>query len=278
MRAASRVPAPQKSLVPAWLEAGMPCLIKEVLYAPPCPERVSLLWEVALTHHNTSQYDMSVKTYLDGQLKWEDILAKELEAKGKKMRDEEAPPLPLIGQIFMRLAVAAVFDSAAADEKALAELMQAQRLCNALPATHPIQATIDSMLGVVYFHLSQYDLAADHFLRSLEARETTLGPDHLDTSLSLNNIGCCLHCLGKTADALVIYYKSEEILRKACRVEHPRLVTVMGNLAKAKQSYLKDSVFIPPEPKPMVVRLCQGRINTLRAQAKPGRKKGKRKK
>ena len=236
---------------PAWLAAGMPCLIKEVLYAPPCPEPVALLFEVALTHHNNSAYDLAIKTYMQGQAKWESLL-QDSQADAKMCTD--APTLPHSGQIYIRLAVASVFDSAGADEKALAELQEAQRLWNPHPATDPIQSTIDSMLGCVYVHISQFDLAADHFIRCLELREYTIGPQHVDTGLALNNIGVCLHCMNCTSDALVMYYKAEEIFKKAFRVEHPRTVTVARNIAKAKQSFLKGQRFTLPEGKAMEIK------------------------
>eukprot|EP01063_Lacrimia_lanifica_P002921 TRINITY_DN11580_c0_g3_i1.p1 TRINITY_DN11580_c0_g3~~TRINITY_DN11580_c0_g3_i1.p1 ORF type:complete len:301 (+),score=121.99 TRINITY_DN11580_c0_g3_i1:76-978(+) len=271
-----KAPPPKKD-EQAWVAAGMPCLIKEVLYAPPCPEPVSLLWEVALTHQNNGSYDLAIKTYLEGQLVWEHILAQELEAEGKVMPPEYAPPLPIVGQLFLRLAVASVFDSAAVDEKALAELMEAQRICNGLPPTHPIQAMIDSMLGIVYVHLSQFDLAADHFIRALEVRENTLGTDHLDTGLTLNNVGVALHCLDRTSDALVMYYKAEEIFRNGYPVENPRLVAVTQNIGRAKQSYLKASNFKLPDAKPLIMQLSHARIKAMKQEAKLAKKARKQK-
>ena len=250
---------------PAWAAAGMPCLIKEVLYAPPCPEKVALLLEVALTHHNTSAYDLGVKTYLQALTAWEDTIE-----KGKR-EDAEAQAahkifhgpvvitasdreVPLIGRLFVRLATASIYDSAAADAKALAELMEAQRLCNQLPQAHPIQGTVDSMLGITYAHLSQFDLAADHFLRCLELREFTLGAQHVDTGATLNNIGVCLHCMDKSSDALVMYYRAEEIFKTAFRVEHPRTVTVTRNIGRAKHTFLKDATYTLPEAKPLLIQ------------------------
>eukprot|EP01062_Namystynia_karyoxenos_P033668 TRINITY_DN2474_c0_g2_i1.p1 TRINITY_DN2474_c0_g2~~TRINITY_DN2474_c0_g2_i1.p1 ORF type:complete len:326 (+),score=147.46 TRINITY_DN2474_c0_g2_i1:135-980(+) len=274
---------------PSWLSAGMPCLIKEVPYAPPCPEPVALLWEVALVHHNSSNYDLAVRTYLQGMHKWEAILIAE-EEKRRKTDDRVPDPrrvlpqLPVEAQIFVRLAVGGVFDSAAADERALAELLEAQRLCcDNIPQSHPIQAMVDSMLGTVYAHLCQHDLAADHFLRALEVREHDAEHEHperhVDTGLVLNNIGVCLHCLDRTRDALVMYYRAESIFKQAFRIEHPRLVTVQRNISKAKQFFLKGSEFALPEPREVRVQVCPGRIRAVRFESKLGKKgkKGKKK-
>ena len=258
-------PAPIAS---PWMSAGMPYLIKEVLYAPPCPEPVALLFEVALIHQNNGNYNMAIKTYMESQICWEDIIVKEMAAEGKEMAAGLAPDLPLIGMLYTRLAVASVFDSAANDERALAELMEAQRLCNDLPHAHPIQALIDSMIGVVYIHLSQYDIAADHFVRCLETRENILGKSHVDTGLVLNNIGVCLHYFGRTSDALVLYYRAEEIFIDAFKIEHPRTITVSRNISKAKHSYLSNSTFSLPEAKSITIQLCPGRMKALRAQNK----------
>eukprot|EP01065_Artemidia_motanka_P052717 TRINITY_DN9597_c0_g1_i1.p1 TRINITY_DN9597_c0_g1~~TRINITY_DN9597_c0_g1_i1.p1 ORF type:complete len:301 (+),score=93.52 TRINITY_DN9597_c0_g1_i1:55-903(+) len=277
---------------PSWLAGGMPCLIKEVPYAPPCPSPVALLWEVALVHHNSSNYDLAVRTFLAGQHKWESILIAAEEEKRKvdpALPDPRRvlPQLPIEAQIFVRLAVGGVFDSAAADERALAELLEAQRLCcESLHHQHPIQAMVDSMLGTVYAHLCQFDLAADHFLRALEIRENDSehpAPErHVDTGLVLNNIGVCLHCLDRTRDALVMYYRAEDIFKAAFRIQHPRLVTVQRNIAKAKQFFLKGATFSLPEPREIRVQLCPGRVRALRFEQKlqkkgkkGGRKKGK---
>jgi len=275
---------------PSWLSGGMPCLIKEVPYAPPCPEPVALLWEVALVHHNSSNYDLAVRTYLQGAHKWEgQLIAAEDERRkvDPSVPDPRVnPPLiPIEARIFVRLAVGGVFESAAADERALAELLEAQRLCcESLHHHHPIQAMVDSMLGTVYAHLCQFDLAADHFLRALEVRENDPEHEHparhVDTGLVLNNIGVCLHCLDRTKDALVMYYRAEEIFNAAFRIQHPRLITVQRNIAKAKQFYLKNAEFQLPANLPVKVLACPGRIRALRAEAKlnkKGKKGGKKK-
>ena len=52
---------------------GIPCLIRECYYAPPCPKEVATLFEVALTHHNTSNYKAAVETYINAQDLWERV-------------------------------------------------------------------------------------------------------------------------------------------------------------------------------------------------------------
>eukprot|EP00760_Papus_ankaliazontas_P037751 PhM_4_TR8738/c0_g1_i1/m.82579 len=58
-------------------DAGFPCLIREILYAPPCPEPVAALFEVALTHHNTGNYIAALNTYMNAQALWESHIVKQ---------------------------------------------------------------------------------------------------------------------------------------------------------------------------------------------------------
>ena len=49
---------------------GHPCLIREVLYAPPAEEEVVALVEVALNFHNSAHYHQAVQTYIQARELW----------------------------------------------------------------------------------------------------------------------------------------------------------------------------------------------------------------
>eukprot|EP01012_Entosiphon_sulcatum_P017668 TRINITY_DN2240_c0_g2_i1.p1 TRINITY_DN2240_c0_g2~~TRINITY_DN2240_c0_g2_i1.p1 ORF type:complete len:267 (-),score=47.56 TRINITY_DN2240_c0_g2_i1:9-809(-) len=250
---------------------GIPCLIRETYYAPPCPEEIAATLEVALTHHNAGDYSLAVKTYLQAQQKWE------IELNGEYEPIEalsDAPILPTEARLFLRLAIGAVFESAGSDEQALAEYVEARAIAQVeLPTTHPINATTHSAIGCVYVHLSQFDLAVDNFLKALDLREQVLGQQHVDTGMVLNNVGVCLHCMDHTADALQMYYKAEEIFELHFALEHPRLVTVRRNIQRAKTSFLKNSQFSSPEFKPYRVPFTPGAVRSRTMLAKLNQKK-----
>jgi serine/threonine-protein kinase len=176
----------------------------------------------------------------------------------------------------LRLAIGSVFESAGRDEQALAECLEAKRIAtNNLLPNHPINATINSAVGTVYAHLSQFDLAADHFLKALDLREQILGPKHVDTGLVLNNIGCCLHCLDRTEDALQMYYRAQEIFALQFALEHPRYVTVRRNIQRSKTCYLKNSQFTVPQHKPYKAPYNPGAIRSKAYMQKLEGKKGR---
>jgi len=248
-------------------EVAVPCLIREVFYAPPCPESVALLFEVGLTQHNTQNYSQALNSYMNAYGQWEQILG-------------EGSVPPPEARVFLRLAVGSVLESAGSDEGALAEYLEAQRIAKAfIHGTQPIHACVESSLGTVYCHLSQYDLAADAMYRALELRENTLGPEHADTGLMLNNVGACLHFLGRPRDALVMYYRAEAIFTAQFRSDHPRTTAVQRNITRARQFTLHKADFVAPTYVPQKVQMIPGAvrardfIKTLNAKGKGKKKK-----
>lgn len=58
----------------------LPCVIREILYAPPCPnEDIAKLLEVAMTYHNTSQYQLAIQTYIRAQREWIELYRDQVE-------------------------------------------------------------------------------------------------------------------------------------------------------------------------------------------------------
>lgn len=336
---------------------GVPCLIREVLFAPPCPPAVALLFEVALTQHNARCYEAALNTYMRALKEWEGTARREhfpeLEmaenvsfmqrarregashgfrhgrprlagsyasgghgeggtahrsdgsdsgdsgddrsggvggssdddgrsdggrsargcdapdasdaerAERERQRDEDERRhreqiaavhqahdlLPIEGRVFVRLAVGSVFESAADDERALVEYVEALRLVQSVPVfyTNLLAGTVYSCLGSAYFHLSQHDLAADYFFRALELREQLLGPRHVDSVLCLNNVACTLHMLGRSPDALALLYRTEAVLAAQLDASHPRLELVRQNIRRSRGVFLETASF-PPVP------------------------------
>jgi tetratricopeptide (TPR) repeat protein len=388
---------------------GVPCLIREVLYAPQCPVPVAQLFEVALVFHNNGALEDSINTFLQAQSAWEraileqdytdlddptasSMLAtlmkreKDLEEEAiaaedeekiekaeqdvamtqererreaaaaaaeaaaaalqdnpepvikfsrfgadeskaadsdepmytaadlKRFRDdrqrrldarseakllelsqtkerherkmqamyESAKKVPIEALIFIQLSVGSVLESSGSDEAALRCYVYALDLCErhlgeGNPSRHPITATVYSCLGTLYFHIAQYDFAADYFFKALEIREELLPEGHVDVASVLNNIGCVLHILRRTNDALVFFHRASAMLDTQLDPTHPRRDAVSGNIKKAQQSSLYGSV---PPPVPFMPNVVPPLIPGARRakeffKPKPKKPKGK---
>jgi tetratricopeptide (TPR) repeat protein len=390
---------------------GVPCLIREVLYAPPCPVPVAQLFEVALVQHNNGALEDAINTFLEAQSLWErsiletdytdledpaassmlatlmkrekeleeDALATEVDARImkaeqdvafteakerqeaaaaaaaaaaealeensepsvvkfheddgtstaesdrvhavlyttadlKKFREERAKRLdarevakaldqsrtqerherkmqamyesarkvPVEALIFIQLSVGSVLESSGSDEAALRCYVYALELCekylgDGRPQRHPVTATVFSALGTLYFHIAQYDFAADYFFKALEIREQLLPTGHVDVAMLLNNVGCVLHLLRRTNDALVFFYRAASMLETQLDPTHPRRDVVDGNIRKAQQSSLFGAT---PPPVPFVPGIVPPLIPGARRareyfKPKPKKPKGK---
>lgn len=352
---------------PASMFGALPAvgrIIRETLYAPPCPEQVALFFEVALTHHNAQQYESAIVAYLDAMQAWEASCATELEKqqglhgvsleprrftpsaaavkaqqlwaeqqaarqaqvaspqaaadngggtvqpsaspvevaaapkKAKKgasgsstdeeaalanlspaeilareeaahhaaevarlssliearaaLREQAVSLVPLEGRVFLRLAIGSVFESAGHDSRALSEYHAAHQLATGLPAAHVamIMATAYSSLGSAYYHVSQYDYAADYFFRTLEIRyENNNRANHVDVGQAANNIGAVLIMLERPNDALVMLHRAKAIFEDQ-HLGHPtahvRMELVDQNIAIARRYFMSEAVPLPP--------------------------------
>lgn len=66
----------------------------------------------------------------------------------------------------------------------------------------------------------------------LEIQEQTLGPEHFEVALTLNDLAEVYHLQGKYAKAELLYKRALVILKNTLGNEHPRVSTILGNLAK----------------------------------------------
>ena len=134
--------------------------------------------------------------------------------------------VPVAGKIFLCLAVGSVYESAANDEAALAEYLVALRHLTGgkifVFRTNLLAATVYSCLGSVYFHLGQYDFAADYYFRALEVRENVLPENHVDIAAMLNNLAAVLHLMNRTNDSLTLMYRAQSALETQLPASHPR--------------------------------------------------------
>ena len=335
------------------LIGGVPSIVREVLYAPTCPDGVALLFEVALTHHNHGHYEGAVNTYMQALQLWERMLKKEQFPKleeadsigfMEKVRNEQRkqialpdPPqreadaakgndnqkqleqdllreaqaaaeresqrqaaeeeehrqkhveavhksydyVPIEGKIFLSLAVGSVYESASNDERALAEYLVALRQLQTIAVYQGtlLAATVYSCLGGVYYHLSQYDFAADYFFRALEIREELLPQNHVDVGSMLNNIGVVLHLLDRPSDSLTLMYRAQAIFEDQLPPSHPRRELVNGNIRRTKALFFKEKTSIPPAPfVPVNIPMIPGAARAKKFFAPKAKKKKEEKK
>ncbi len=293
----------------------VPMLIREALYAPPCPADVAAMLEVARVHHDDGELERAVEMYGRALARWEEhgaqaklgeagVTAEQVELQRAEfhasatesiaqvtsqvhsvhsvmsVEDKEAEIakevaswqvreqqllqaiaerqaealsvgvlalVPVEGRVYYHLAVGAVFDTAGRDENAMREYLEALRLLReGVPGFHMqlMAATVYGCLAVAYFHLSQYDFAADYLFRALEIREDALPAGHVDTAATLCNIGATLIALNRVADSLVLLARARAILEHQLPAHHSRLWILSMNEALARRRGLgPDAAF-----------------------------------
>ncbi|OCK73128.1 hypothetical protein K432DRAFT_387549, partial [Lepidopterella palustris CBS 459.81] len=79
--------------------------------------------------------------------------------------------------------------------------------------------------------VGNYSVAKEMDQAALEAREATLGTEHLDTLRSINSLGLTLQRQGKYEEAELMHQRALEGLEKAFGLEHLDTLTSMANLA-----------------------------------------------
>jgi tetratricopeptide (TPR) repeat protein len=98
----------------------------------------------------------------------------------------------------------------------------------------PNDASASDLLNWVgsYFHgRAAYSQAATLFRDALAIREKVFGPEHPETSTSLNNLAALLRDQGDYAAARPLFERALAISEKALGTEHPETSTHLNNLA-----------------------------------------------
>ena len=82
--------------------------------------------------------------------------------------------------------------------------------------------------------------------RALAIWEKSLGPEHSDVALALNNLAALLDAQGSYVEARPLYERALAILGKALGPEHPSVANVLNDLAShlgAQGSYAEARPF-----------------------------------
>jgi serine/threonine protein kinase len=96
-----------------------------------------------------------------------------------------------------------------------------------------VEASIRNTLGSTYSYLGDAPLAIRQFERALALREDKLGPDHLDTLISQDNLAVSYWEVGRTADAIRLYEQTLKQLESKFEPDHPDTLISRNNLANA---------------------------------------------
>ena len=84
--------------------------------------------------------------------------------------------------------------------------------------------------------MGKYDIAKEMGIGALQAREATLGLEHLDTLNSISSLGLVLKSQGKYEEAEAMHRRSLKGYEKVLGPEHPHTLTSVGNLGLVLKS------------------------------------------
>ena len=90
------------------------------------------------------------------------------------------------------------------------------------------------------------------YRRALEARERTLGAEHPNTLLSVNNLALCLQGMGMLKDAEPLYRRALEAQERTLGAEHPHTLLSVNNLAECLRA-----MGLPKDAEPLCRRVLE---------------------
>lgn len=158
---------------------------------------------------------------------------------------EHLDQLPTEASLFFLCELASLHSAMHEDDLAARLLWRARRHSEKLPASHPDTAVVWCGLGRVAFHTGHFEVAAKVTSKARVVREHTLGGDTIETATSYNNLACCFSALDRPFEAAAFLELAAEILKELAGEEHPRTLTAMRNLEKAKAAPHKTILEIP---------------------------------
>ena len=88
---------------------------------------------------------------------------------------------------------------------------------------------LERFAGTVYLEAGRPADAALRYRQALELAEAALGPEHLEISRALSNLGLALHRLGEDEPALASFVRAREVALLHLPSEHPELAKLLDN-------------------------------------------------
>jgi eukaryotic-like serine/threonine-protein kinase len=96
-----------------------------------------------------------------------------------------------------------------------------------------VEASIRNVLGESYSYLGENTLAIRQLERALELRKAKLGPSHLDTLISMNDLAQVYKFSGRPAEALPLLQEALKFQKEKLGPSHLDTLIYMENLASA---------------------------------------------
>ena len=88
-------------------------------------------------------------------------------------------------------------------------------------------------IGVIYESMEEYKKALEWYEKALEGRESTLGPTHPDTLITVNNIGDIYNKMGDYPKMQEWYRWTLEGREESAGRHHPDTISVINDIAIA---------------------------------------------
>jgi eukaryotic-like serine/threonine-protein kinase len=107
----------------------------------------------------------------------------------------------------------------------------AQRIEGKFTRQPEVEAAIRDTIGQTYTDLGLYPEASKQLERAVDLRQRVLGPEHLDTMKSMNNLANIYDDEGKYAQAEALHGQILKIRRRVLGPEHPDTLKSIDNLA-----------------------------------------------
>ncbi len=108
-----------------------------------------------------------------------------------------------------------------------------------------VVASLQDRLGLSLDHLGYSRDAIPLFLKALETRKATLGTDHPDTLMTMNNLAESYRAAGKPDLALPLYEENLKLAKARLGADHRQTLAVMNNLAMGYQAIGKGDLALP---------------------------------
>ncbi|MEX1310781.1 MAG: serine/threonine-protein kinase [Candidatus Sulfomarinibacteraceae bacterium] len=108
----------------------------------------------------------------------------------------------------------------------------AERIGSELREQPEVEAQVRIVLGTTYRDLGELEEAETQHRRALEISRRTLGDDHRETLIAMNNLGLSLHKRGKHEEAEPLYREALSGMRRLLGDDDRETLTVVGNLGQ----------------------------------------------
>jgi tetratricopeptide (TPR) repeat protein len=94
-----------------------------------------------------------------------------------------------------------------------------------------VEAYLRDSLGITYRYLGDLALSAQQLERALELRTAALGPEHVDTLITQNNLAMAYQGSGRYDRAIALFERTLAVERARLGGDHPDTLVTQNNLA-----------------------------------------------